>query len=826
MTFPVRPSNRPGLDRIGYRIGAYGEIREAMLHDLNRTALLAGWTHQTPDDPGIALLEGAAILGDILTLYQEVYANEAFLRTAAWRESVADLVRLLGYRLAPGLGGRGEFAFLASGTLPVPIPTGFPLTAQVAGMDGTADFETAEDLVAYPWLSAFSLFRPQATPPITSATTELVISTPDDVELAKGDKVLLGRPYPASAPTRVIGAQTVIVDGVRERHGRKLYRLRGALQLDDSASELVGFKLGRSLRHFGHTAPGTKVTISGGTATQSNVSRRRLLTAPTTDDVDPAIAALELPLDGKLDDLATGVPILLRSRLQRLSGGVIFYTPVPLTVIRTVTAIRQGAYTWGALTGAATVVGLDHDLSAQTDPAADTWTATSHLYDRLDIREAEVLETRTPLLRLRAAPQDTAATSGHDLYFVGTDAQVQSLAGRRVLLTRAGADPQDAVVQSVQSLAAADAGSALARRVTLDATVAYPDYDNDAPSTVVYGNVALATQGKSERATPLGNGDSRAAFQTFKLPKAPLTYLTDAAASPPEVPELEIRVDDLLWTRVPTLFGHGPEEQVYIVREDADGNSWVQFGDGLTGAQLPSGIANVVAVERSGQGAFGALKPGTKAQAGARATGLDKVELPGVVSGGQPPEDGDDARAAAPGRVQSLGRVVSIRDFETEALAIAGVTLAAAAWQLVDNVAAVVVDGADGHRPRRRARAGADGAGDGEPHARPAALPGRGERGHPPLRLRRSDRGDRPGAGRDGAGGERARGARGALRRPAPRLRRGRVRHPAGVRHPGRRRRPVDRGHGARRARPRRRPEYARASRVAGGGAARDVRRE
>ena len=48
---------------------------------------LASWTHRTADDPGIALLEGAAILGDILTFYQQHYANEAFLRTAAWRTS-------------------------------------------------------------------------------------------------------------------------------------------------------------------------------------------------------------------------------------------------------------------------------------------------------------------------------------------------------------------------------------------------------------------------------------------------------------------------------------------------------------------------------------------------------------------------------------------------------------------------------------------------------------------------------------------------------------------------------------------------------------------
>jgi len=58
---------------------------------------------------------------------------------------------------------------------------------------------------------------------------------------------------------------------------------------------------------------------------------------------------------------------------------------------------------------------------------------------------------------------------------------------------------------------------------------------------------------------------------------------------------------------------------------------------------------------------------------------------------GAPPEEGANARDAAPGKVQSLDRLVSLRDFETEALAIAGVSKAAAAWELVNHVPAVQV---------------------------------------------------------------------------------------------------------------------------------------
>ena len=96
----------------------------------------------------------------------------------------------------------------------------------------------------------------------------------------------------------------------------------------------------------------------------------------------------------------------------------------------------------------------------------------------------------------------------------------------------------------------------------------------------------------------------------------------------------------------------------------------MQFGDGETGARLPTGIGNVVALFRSGSGARGPVKLGSSPTAPERPVGFDKVTLAGIVSGGADPEDLDKAREAAPGKVQSLGRIVSIRDHETETLAI------------------------------------------------------------------------------------------------------------------------------------------------------------
>jgi predicted phage baseplate assembly protein len=190
---------------------------------------------------------------------------------------------------------------------------------------------------------------------------------------------------------------------------------------------------------------------------------------------------------------------------------------------------------------------------------------------------------------------------------------------------------------------------------------------------------------------PIGSGDATQVFQKFKIPKPPLTYHIVPENTPTETPELEIYVDGRPWTHVDSFFDRGADEQIYIVREDADGNSWTQFGDGKTGARLTSGVQNVTAIYRMGSGSFGPLKADTKAQASAKLKNLDKVLMPAEASGGATAEDGDNARNAAPGKVQSLGRIVSMKDFETEAAAVPGVALASAIWQLVDGIPTVVV---------------------------------------------------------------------------------------------------------------------------------------
>ncbi len=350
-------NNRAGLSRIHYRLGSYADIRAALLRELDTKTGLAQWTYRGADDPGIALLEGASILGDILTFYQELYANEAFLRTAQWRESVAELVRLLGYRLSPGLGGRATFAFEVKGDEPVDIPAGFALKAELADVPKPVDFETRAAAVAYPWLSRFHMYRRLFTPTVTPATTEFSIFSPDQfltpIELKAGDRLLVGDANNATTPTRLSNAEIVIVDSMRELHGRKIYKIKGALKRTADTSSLTAFKVGRTFHHFGYNGARTFVdptasvqstskasTASGVTTTTMTspgavLKKRGVFEVAGLDDVElrPGHRLLDLPgrrassrrtlaerdfaLDAEVRDLATGMRLVIEATLYQ-----------------------------------------------------------------------------------------------------------------------------------------------------------------------------------------------------------------------------------------------------------------------------------------------------------------------------------------------------------------------------------------------------------------------------------------------------------------------------------------------------------------------------
>ena len=116
--------------------------------------------------------------------------------------------------------------------------------------------------------------------------------------------------------------------------------------------------------------------------------------------------------------------------------------------------------------------------------------------------------------------------------------------------------------------------------------------------------------------------------------------------------------------RAETFFERAPKDHVFISRRDDDGKTGVQFGDGNTGARLPSGANNVRAKYRKGIGIEGLVKAGQLSMLLSRPLGVKGVTNPLAASGAQDPEQIDDARANAPLRVLTLERVVSLLDYE------------------------------------------------------------------------------------------------------------------------------------------------------------------
>jgi PA14 domain len=203
-------------------------------------------------------------------------------------------------------------------------------------------------------------------------------------------------------------------------------------------------------------------------------------------------------------------------------------------------------------------------------------------------------------------------------------------------------------------------------------------YAYDPTTTVIYGNAAFATHGETTEEV-LGSGNANQPHQRFVLKHTPLTYTPAANASGGES-TLQIWVNDVKWREVPTLFNLGPRDRVYVVRLADDGKATVLFGDGKSGARLPTGHENVRAVYRKGIGHEGLLKPDKLTLLLTRPLGAKSVTNPKATERAVDPQVFADARQNAPTTVLTLDRVVSLEDYEDFARNFSGVAKALATW--------------------------------------------------------------------------------------------------------------------------------------------------
>lgn len=210
-------------------------------------------------------------------------------------------------------------------------------------------------------------------------------------------------------------------------------------------------------------------------------------------------------------------------------------------------------------------------------------------------------------------------------------------------------------------------------------------------------NVVRATHGETVAAEVLGSGSGFLANQRFELKKPPLTYIS-APTTSGSMSTLAVRVNEVLWREAQSLYGLDAISQNYIVRIDNDGRAMVTFGDGRSGARLPTGIENVVAVYRSGIGPDGEVEADSLTLLKTRPLGIRGVTNPIPASGAEAPETLEKARVNAPFKVLTLDRIVSLQDFEDFARAFAGVgkAQAVALWSGEKRIVHITVAAANG----------------------------------------------------------------------------------------------------------------------------------
>lgn len=724
---PVPIDNRPGLGEIAARVGTqsrfYGAMRRG-LADADRPGL-SDLGARERGDITLGLLDAWAAVLDTLTFYGERVANEAYLRTATERRSLRDHARLIGYEPAPAKAAAVHLAFIAEANNAPEEPLEFVEALQVRSIprDGELPqlFETIEPLVAH---HRWNALRPRLSEEqVLSAETTTLRLAASAVAVRPGDPVMFLQGTVPLALTDA--AQPTFLRSVTRVEALAGGDRQVELSTTPTAPVAAPFVLLPPILAWSTGTALTTTTLSAALGAGS-WSTSSLLTASQIGTV--SIGALTMAI-AKVALPATTAPILPARMTVRAGcfGNTSVMQPSPF-------AVAVSPSTVSSVPPPGMVTATQTDAGDDAPPAGRVYLYLDREYPEI-VPDSHVLVrdagkegvspvhsavpisveaygmsakvTRLELNATLTGPSGNVAASGFairrttvyaapalldlaalpvtgdvgagagaltaDQVVLGT-AEPQLLPGKTVALTGERADLagviaaeiltiEENVVQngvSVLTFTRQPAGIYLRETVTINA------------------NVAEATHGETT-AEILGDGDATRPFATFPLKTAPLTHVS-ARTDSGMAPALEVRVNGVLWDLVEDFRASGPEDRHYILRFAEDETASVIFGDGTAGMRPPTGQDNVTSVYRRGAGLSGMLEAGQLSLLATRPAGLKSVWNPLPPSGGADAEQIEDLRRNAPLKVLTLGRVVSLRDYEDFARGFAAIAKARADW--------------------------------------------------------------------------------------------------------------------------------------------------
>lgn len=693
---PQAIDNRMGLSAIAYRIGEYAQFRDSMIARLSSSefGLQEKLRTREDDDFTIGLIDAVACAADVLTFYQERIANESYLRTAIERVSLQEMARLIGYRLRPGVAAETWLAFALEppkapppdlppdpGAFVTGIPTALTLPAglkvqSVPGPDEKPQtFETVEELAARPEWNAVRPWLSEVRFPGYGATEVFLQGVANN--LKAGDAlVFVGQEF-LNNPTTNNNWDFRIIDSVeldRNNDRTRVTWKRGlgsVTPFSNPPSAPEVHVLRRRAAAFGHNAPlwlsmnrEFRQDYPGGLEAQDwpSFTISPLAASATGGHIDlDSVAA---------DIIPGGLMVLAKGEFNRPDENFPRGTYVELYRITSTTEVSRAAF---ALSGKVTRVGLrgqNLDREFFNVPRSVSVFGSS---ERLTLAAYPVVTNVSGDHLQLALPVATGLQPGRKLIVIGERLNATPLVHRATVVSTA-LHVNGSVITIAPPLPAA------LKRTT----------------TIVHANVALATHGETV-VQVLGAGDASRSFQRFELKRLPLTYRSATNETGADS-ELSLRIGDVEWSERSTLFGAEPDDRAYTIQTDEHDKLWVVFGDGVHGARLPSGQNNVRATYRQGLGRDGNVAAGSLTQLMTRPLGLKGVSNPVPAEGGTDPEPADQARRTMPLGTRTLGRAVSLLDYEDFALAFTGIAKAQArVLQLpAGPTVAITVAGQDG----------------------------------------------------------------------------------------------------------------------------------
>ena len=673
-----------GLSALPRQLRGFAEVRRDLLRALGREpGPLAGW-RPSGDDFGLMWLEMWAYVSDVLGFYDERVANETYIRTAVRRPSLRRIVELLGYTPSVGVSARALVAALADGAVAVTLPPATGFRSGAFNGEPPQVFETAAETTIHPLMNQWTVASFKRHPtvdaapaaagtgaPTTGPNVHTLLFESAGFGLAAGELVLVDS-RPPEATNAIEPAATLVTASEPFAGKDGLTYLQVTLEPAVSIPADTDLSTLRGRRPTQTATPtSNQPVVEGGGKSKPPAVENSTDSTRVFLDQGPGVFRQSAPVI-VARDLGGAEAQYVFATISAVRAAAVQVTSIPPqtvsgatipspTVAATELTLRPPLPAAFVSNPGQLTLHFDFVEGGQPTNVGKTEVSVAELADPGGVPLDGVHEP-PPGAAASAAAQGLTQTSNvvgvvEQQFLLSDAARVGVAADGRITFTGDGRARFHAL----------SAGQLPATPLRLPLTI--------------YGNVVQTTRGESVVGEVLGNGNARLAHQRFKLKKKPLTYLplasSGGAATPADT--LSIRVDGVLWRRVPTFFGAGPQDTVYTVGHDDELNTFVLFGDGVRGARLPSGVKNVVANYRFGSGAA-APPGGSISQLAGAVKGLRSVRAPVAADPGRGPDPPEHLRTNAPRTALLFGRAVSAADFEALAREQPGVVQTRTEW--------------------------------------------------------------------------------------------------------------------------------------------------